>query len=393
MTLQSGEITGLPPLSPAAARVLRRLLISGEASRIELARLTGFTPGAVTRAIQPLLASGLVRESGEVPQQGLGRPATALAVHAGQQKQIGIKITESALIAVVTDLRCTVCDEVEASLVSRQPEEVVTQIAEIVQASRAAHPEINRIGIAVSGDVEPTGHVRYSPFLDWTNVELGPLVKIATGLPTIVENDVRALLTGERWYGIGDRHSSVALVTVGRGIGCAMLVHDQVIRGSHGVAGELGHVLADPNGPLCHCGNRGCVEAIAGSAAILEQMAAAGHHGLTAAEVANRARNGDRDAQRVLAEAGRAIGVGIATVANLFGPQTVVLTGEAIRGSADERDADYDVMEPYVRESFNRHAFGSAADCALELRPLRFADWARGAAACAVEDLVSPSPT
>lgn len=393
MSLPSREISGLLPLSPAAARLLRKLLTNGEASRIELARATGLTPGAVTRAIQPLLASGLVQEGREVPQQGLGRPATALAVRAGQQKQVGIKITEAELTAVVTDLRCTILDEVEVLLVGRRPAEVTAQIAATVQTLRAAHHEISRIGIAVSGDVAPTGHVGYSPFLDWTNVELGRLVHEATGLRVIVENDVRALLTGERWYGIGDRHSSVALVTVGRGIGCALLVHDQVIRGSHGVAGELGHVLADPNGPLCHCGNRGCVEAIAGSAAILGQMAMAGHHGLTAADVANMARNHQRDAQRVLAQAGHAIGVGIATVANLFGPEVIVLTGEAIRGSADERYADYDVMEPYVRESFNRHAFGSAADCEIELRPLRFADWARGAAACAVEDLVSPRET
>lgn len=380
----------VPPLSPAAARVLRRLLIRGEASRIELSRTTGLTPGAVTRAIQPLMESGLVSEIGGLPQPGLGRPATALTVRAGRQKQIGIKITEDALIGVVTDLRLTVLEEVETDLPGRRPDDVIAHIAEVVQALLAKHREVSRLGIAISGDVQTNGHVGYSPFLEWTNVELGQRLTAVVGLATIVENDVRALLTGERWYGIGDHHSSMALVTVGRGIGCALLVHDQVIRGSRGVAGELGHVLADASGPMCHCGNRGCVEAIAGSGAILHRMAAAGHHGLSAAQVAELARNGQPDAERVLADAGHAIGIGIATVVNLFGPDTVVLTGEAIGGSADERDADYDVMEPYVRESFGRHAFGSAADCALELRPLRFADWARGAAACAVEDLVSP---
>ena len=386
-----GRVSGLPPLSPAGARILRRLVIGGDASRIDLARGTGLTPGAVTRAVQPLLDSGLLREVGGLPRPGLGRPATALAVEAAREKQVGIKITDNGLIAVVTDLHSQVLTEHEAGLIGTSPADVVAQLADTVEALRSTHPEVHRIGIALSGEVEvTTGHVGYSPFLDWHDVELGSLVAAETGLPTVVENDVRALLAGERWYGVGAGQSSMALVTVGLGIGCALLVHDQVVRGSHGVAGELGHVLADPHGPVCRCGNRGCVEAIAGSEAILDRMAVAGHPGLSTAEVAELARNGQPDATQALAEAGRAIGTGIATMANLFGPATIVITGEAIGGTADEREVDYDVMEPYVRESFERHAFGSAARCTIQLRPLRFADWARGAAACAVEDLINP---
>src|SRR5690606_12275163 len=153
-------------------------------------------------------------------------------------------------------------------------------------------------------------------------------------------------------------------------------------RGHSGVAGGVGHVLVDPDGPPCRCGNRGCVEAIAGSRAILDRVAAAGLPATTLDKVARLARAGQPEAERVLAEAGRAVGTGIATVANLLGPEHVLITGEAV-------GTDYDVMEPHVREAFERHAFGSAARTALELRPLRFVDWARGAAACAVEDFVT----
>jgi predicted NBD/HSP70 family sugar kinase len=240
--------------------------------------------------------------------------------------------------------------------------------------------------------------VAYSPFLAWRDVPLGAEVARRTGLATTVENDVRALLTGERWYGVGRGISSLALVTVGTGIGCALLVNGQVVHGSFGVAGEVGHVLVDPEGPLCHCGNRGCVEAIAGSAGILERMAQAGFDGLGIGDVADLARSGQPDAVRVLADAGRAVGTGIATIANLLGAQHIVITGEAIgsspgpgagsgSGSGDEQD--YDVMDPHVRSAFEQRAFGSAARSEIELRPLRFVDWARGAAACAVEDFVT----
>jgi predicted NBD/HSP70 family sugar kinase len=141
-------------------------------------------------------------------------------------------------------------------------------------------------------------------------------------------------------------------------------------------------VLVDPDGPLCHCGNRGCVEAVAGSAGILERMAQAGFPGLGIGDVAELARSGQPDAVRVLAEAGGAVGTGIATIANLLGAQHIVITGEAI-------GSDYDVMDPHVRAAFEERAFGSAARSAIELRPLRFVDWARGAAACAVEDFVT----
>ncbi|WP_108493788.1 ROK family protein [Promicromonospora sp. AC04] len=391
-----------PALSPAGTRVFQQLVMTGDASRTALARDTGLTPGAITRAVRPLLEVGLLHETGDrAPAEGtLGRPATVVTVQAEAHLVIGVKVTADELFGVLCDLRCRVLDEVTVPVRDHRPEAIVEQITDLVAGLRAGHPEVGSIGLAVSGDVDAaSGHVAYSPFLTWRDVPLGEQVAERTGLATTVENDVRALLTGERWYGVGRGLSSLALVTVGTGIGCALLVNGQVVHGSFGVAGEVGHVLVDPDGPLCHCGNRGCVEAIAGTAGILERMAQAGFGGLGIGDVADLARSGQPDAVRVLADAGRAVGTGIATIANLLGAQHIVITGEAIgsspapddrgegRPAGDERD--YDVMDPHVRRAFEQRAFGSAASAAIELRPLRFVDWARGAAACAVEDFVT----
>ncbi|MCP2267468.1 ROK family protein [Promicromonospora thailandica] len=374
-----------PTLSPAATRVFQRLVMSGDASRTALANDTGLTPGAITRAVRPLLEAGLLDETGDraSSEGALGRPATMVTVRARAHQVVGVKITADQMFGVVADLRCQVLDELTLPVTDLRPDAVVAQVAELVDHLRAGRPEVGGVGLAVSGDVDAaTGHVAYSPFLGWRDLPLGELVARRTGLPTTVENDVRALLTGERWYGVGRGLSSLALVTVGTGIGCALLVNGQVVHGSFGVAGEVGHVLVDPDGPLCHCGNRGCVEAIAGSAAILDGVAAAGLDAGSVGEVAELARSGQADAVRVLADAGSAIGTGIATIANLLGAQHILITGEAI-------GSDYDVMDPHVREAFEERAFGSAARSAIELRPLRFVDWARGAAACAVEDFVT----
>jgi predicted NBD/HSP70 family sugar kinase len=374
-----------PALSPAGTRVFQQLVMTGDASRTTLANDTGLTPGAITRAVRPLLEAGLLDETGgrASTEGALGRPATVVTVRTEAHLVIGIKITADQMFGVLCDLRCRVLDEVTVPVGDHGPEAVVAQVAGLVERLRAGHPDVGSVGLAVAGDVDAaSGHVAYSPFLGWRGVPLGEEVAERTGLGTTVENDVRALLTGERWYGVGRGLSSLALVTVGTGIGCALLVNGQVVHGSFGVAGEVGHVLVDPEGPLCHCGNRGCVEAVAGSASILERMAQAGFDELGIDDVATLARSGQPDAIRVLAAAGGAVGTGIATIANLLGPQHIVITGEAI-------GSDYTAMDPHVRAAFEQRAFGSAARSAIELRPLRFVDWARGAAACAVEDFVT----
>ena len=390
-----------PVLSPAGTRVFQRLVMTGDASRTALAHDTGLTPGAVTRAVRPLLEAGLLDETGDraSTERAMGRPATVVTVRTEAHQAIGVKVTADRLFGVVCDLRCRVLGEATVPVGEHAPGAIVRQIADLVDRLRAGRPEVGSIGLAVSGDVDAaTGHVAYSPFLGWRDVRLGEQVAERTALTTTVENDVRALLTGERWYGVGRGLTSLALVTVGTGIGCALLVNGQVVHGSFGVAGEVGHVLVDPAGPLCHCGNRGCVEAVAGSAGILERMAQAGFGGLSIGDVADLARSGRPEAVHVLAEAGRAIGTGIATIANLLGAQHIVITGEAIGSSpvtVDEPasqhggEEDYDVMDPHVRSAFEQRAFGSAARSTIELRPLRFVDWARGAAACAVQDFVT----
>jgi predicted NBD/HSP70 family sugar kinase len=176
--------------------------------------------------------------------------------------------------------------------------------------------------------------------------------------------------------------SSFALVAVGTGIGCGLVVNNAVIEGSRGVAGEIGHVLAEPDGPLCHCGNRGCVEAIAGTAALTAELRAiTGNPHLTTAEAMDQAHRGDQRLRAGYRRAGRAIGLALATVANLIGPQRIVLSGEGL--------AAYDLYQDEVRDTFASRAFGAA--CELILRPLPFEEWARGAAAVAIQTLITPA--
>lgn len=379
---------GLPLHSPAAAVVFTTVLTMGPLSRVDVAERTGLSSAAVTKAVRPLLDARYLEET---PDQRVhvGRPASPLHVRSDAAFFVGVKVTAEEIIGVVADLRARTRSVRHRPVADRAVSAVVADIAELVRAllsdDPAYRPEVRSLGVTVAGDVDrATGKVRYSPFLGWRDVRLAELVSAATGLPTVVENDVRALTVAEQWFGAGVGANSFALVTVGTGIGCGLVVNNVVIAGSHGVAGEIGHVLVEPDGPACHCGNRGCVEAIASTPALRKELRSlAGHPALTPAEAVSRAHAGDVRLRAAYRRAGRAIGLALATVANLVGPQRIVLSGDGL--------AAFDLYQDEVRETFAARAFGAAVDCELILRPLPFEEWARGAAAVAIQTLITPT--
>jgi predicted NBD/HSP70 family sugar kinase len=376
-------------VAPAVTAVFTAVLTEGPLSRVALARRLGLSSGAVTKAARPLIEMGYLEElaATERTGPGAGRPASPLAVRADREFFVGVKITGDELIGVVCDLRAQVRTAAHRRLATPDVDHVLTELGELVDELLDGpgdyRARTRRLGLAVSGDVDrTTGLVRYSPFLQWHDLPLRERVEKITGLTVTVENDVKALTTAEHWFGEGVGAQSFALVTVGAGIGCGLVVDGRLISGSHGVAGEIGHISTDLNGPACHCGGRGCVEAVAGADAIVRQAREATRRpDLTFEDAVAMARAGDARAGAVFARAGAAIGSGIAAVANLVGPARIVVSGEGL--------AAYDLFEPHIRAGFQQQAFGAAADCPLSIRPLPFEEWARGAATVSIQALVA----
>jgi predicted NBD/HSP70 family sugar kinase len=373
--------------TPAASLVFTTVLAHGPITRSEIAERAEISAAAVTKAVRPLMEVGyLVEDLNEGARSALGRPANPVRVNADRALFIGVKVTGDEIIAVLTDLCCRVRVARHARLTEREPEAVLPAIAALVGelSAEADGPDVRvrGLGIAVSGDVDRAeGVVRYSPFLRWRDVPLADLAAAATGLPVTVDNDVRALTVAEQWFGAGVGLADFALVTVGAGVGCGLVVHGRVVSGAHGVAGEIGHLSIDPLGPPCYCGNHGCVEAIAADPAILRDIRqASGRPVTTGAEAIELARDGDPGARAVYARAGAAIGKAIGSVVNLFGPDRVIISGEGL--------AAYDLFADGIREAFLAAAFGTAAQCDLITRPLPFEEWARGAAATAIQSFI-----
>ncbi|BAL88193.1 putative ROK-family transcriptional regulator [Actinoplanes missouriensis 431] len=377
------------PAAPAMTAVLTAVLTEGPLSRVGLARRLGLSQAAVTKAARPLIDLGYLEElaATERTGPGAGRPASPLSIRPDREFFLGVKITADELIGVVCDLTSRVRASAHRPLAGRDVDHVLAELGRLVgdllDGPGDHRARTRRLGLAISGDVDrATGLVRYSPFLHWHDVPLRELAEQTTGLTVVVENDVKALTTAEHWFGEGVGAESFALVTVGTGIGCGLVVNGRLVAGVHGVAGEIGHIGVDAGGPACHCGGRGCVEAIAGTDAIVERARQrTGRPELTLDGAVALARSGDPRAAAVFAEAGDAIGCGIAAVANLVGPARIVVSGEGL--------AAYDLFEPSIRTGFERQAFGAAATCPLSIRPLPFEEWARGAATVGIQSFVA----
>ncbi|MFJ2189028.1 ROK family protein [Kitasatospora sp. NPDC087861] len=373
--------------APAETAVLALLLAESPLSRVELARRTGLSSTAVTKAARPLIDDGYLHElPPERTAPGAGRPVNPLAVTPDREFFVGVKISADTLFGTVCDLRARMRTTAVRPLGERDPAAVCALLTDLVGELLDARPEYRartrHLGIAVSGDVDrPRGRVRYSVLPGWRDVPLAETVAAATGLIVTVENDVKALTAAEHWYGEGIGTEYFALVTIGAGIGSGIVVNGELVTGAYGVAGEMGHISIDPVGPRCHCGQVGCVEAVASSDAILATVRrATDDPDLDFDGAVQLARGGEPAARDAFARAGHAIGTGIATLVNLLGPERVVVTGEGLD--------TYDLFGTHIKEAYAAHCFKAAARCPLTLRPLPWEEWARGAAVVGIQALL-----
>jgi predicted NBD/HSP70 family sugar kinase len=378
----------LPPASPAAIDVLTRILTSGPIPRVDIARQTGLSQAAVTKAVAPLVEAGFVALDGARGRPDApGRPVTPLRVVAESVTVIGVKITADEAIGVATDFGATILDTEHRRMARHTPAQVVRTVQAVVAAlvrrlgERAE--QLVGIGVSVSGDVDTAhGIVRDSPKLGWHDVALRELLEERLDRPVRIDNDVHALTIAEQWFGVGAGDvDSFVIVTIGSGIGCGLYLNGDVVNGSFGVSGELGHLPLADQGLTCECGRVDCVETIASSAAIVRAVqAATGRTDLDMDAIVELAHAGQPDAVAAFDRAAIAIGRAIAVVANLTGPEVAVIEGESV--------ADFDVYETTVRKTFAAQAFGAAAQCRIELRPHTFDAWARGAAASVIRSFV-----
>jgi predicted NBD/HSP70 family sugar kinase len=313
--------------------ILARLGAQGPASRAELARSLGVSPALVTQLTRDLIADGLLVELEQAPSQG-GRPARLLGLAASAGRAIGVKVASDHVAFVEVGIDGSVIRSSSEPWDASSPLAVADLIELLARfiGDRGDAPLLG-IGVGLPGTVDEQGRgVVDSTQLGWNQVQLGEALRRALDLPVLIENNVNALSHTERLFGQARQHRDALVVTIGTGVGAGIIVDGVVMRGAAGGAGELGHLPVQQDGPLCQCGNHGCLEAIIGEAALIATAQERGVIGPAAGMPALRAAAdaGDPEAQRVFGDAGHLLGRAIAGAVNLLDPEAVILLGEGV---------------------------------------------------------------
>lgn len=366
-----------PALSEASRAVLVDLLVHGPQSRADLARRSGLSPASLTRMVRTFVETGTVTESDATMTQRMGRPSQPMDVNVDLAHLVGIKLSAGQFDVVSTDLRAKPLTQGVVPISDTRPEVVVTAVADRVIEAAAADPLIAAVGVSLAGPVSPRSRdVHTSPFLGWSEVPLVAMLQEATGLPVVVENDVRALTAAEHWFGAAAGCTDFVLVTIGAGVGCGVVVNDRLVDGINGGSGQVGHLPISDSGPLCERGHRGCARSFLTSSSITRQVSTTLGRPVDYTQVLELAEAGEPVSGRVVAEASRALGTLIGIIATMTEPAKVILSGEGVPLAATNL--------AIIQERANEVQHWTLPDVPIEVAPFTFSEWARGAAVIAL---------
>lgn len=359
-------------LVPSA--ILGLLGTRGNASRTEIARRLDVSAAHVTQVTKGLIARGLVEELGLVPSLG-GRPSRMLGLVRSAGFAIGAKVTADHVVVVGVELDGSVRRSATHPFRPGAGDalERLTGILGEVVSSHDGHLLGVGVGVPGSVDSQASGIVD-APTIGWAGVPLGSMLRAALDVPVLVDNDVNTLAAAERLYGIGRDLSSYLVVTIGRGVGCGIVIEGSIYRGSGGGAGEIGHLPVHDDGPVCGCGARGCLESYVGEQALVRQAVAEGVIGPrgTLRGLLKAARADDDRAVAIYREAGELLGRALAGVVHTLDPEAVVLMGEGI-------DA-WPFWKPGFDAALSRHLVPARRTVPVVVEPWSEDKWALGAA-------------
>jgi len=350
------------------ATVLRVLRQLEPCSRADLARVTGLAKPTVSLIVDELVAKGIVKEHGYGPSRPEGgRRARLLELERWSVAYAGVHLGVHRTRVGVADASGVLQWARTCPTIRRGPEAALDRAAELLDAGLAAlevpSTRLGGVGVAVAGTVEqPTGRCRLAPHLGWRDVPMGELAAGRFGrarpVPVVVRNIAQAAAVAEGSFGAASGVGSFVWIYLGSGVGGALVDDGRLFEGRSGLAGEIGHAPIAVGGRRCACGRSGCLETVAGGAALVAgaerlglDLGAAGHEN-GAAAVAAAARRGDERAVRLLGEAGEAVGRAAAALMNLLNPELVVVGGPVAQAGPSLwgplRDAAARAMEASV---------------------------------------------
>jgi predicted NBD/HSP70 family sugar kinase len=313
-------------------RVIETVRLRGGASRVQLVRATGLSRSTVSSVVADLLAEGVLVEQRDHPAapspSGVGRPATHLTLNPDIGALAGVHLRHDGVRVAIADLAGTLRTESLGELdVDHHAHEAIGYVLEQVPALLAeAGVDGHRllgVGVAVSAPMVTAGPPRL-----WRGVDVVSELGSAFGVPVHLGNDANLGSMAEWIFGAGRGTDDLVYVMMADGVGAGLIVDGSLYRGAHGAAGELGHVVVNPDGQVCRCGSRGCLETVSGTEALTASLRHSHGPDVTLPAVLDLVRAGDPGACRAVADAGRAVGKALAGICAVLDPRLVVVGGQ-----------------------------------------------------------------
>ncbi|MEU5716749.1 ROK family transcriptional regulator [Streptomyces sp. NPDC020403] len=338
-------------------RVVRAVRMAGSLTQAEIARSTGLSAATVSNIVRELKDGGTVEVT---PTSAGGRRARSVSLSGDAGIVVGVDFGHTHLRVAIGNLAHQVLAEesepldVDASSAEGfgRAEQLVNRLIETTGISPG---KVIGVGLGVPGpiDVESGTLGSTSILPGWTGINPSQELAGRLGVPVYVDNDANLGALGELVWGGGRGVKDLAYIKVASGVGAGLVIDGHIYRGPGGTAGEIGHITLDESGPVCRCGNRGCLETFTAARYVLPLLRPSHGPDLTMERMVQLAREGDPGCRRVIGDVGRHIGSGVANLCNLLNPSRVVLGGSLA-------EAGELVLAP-IRDSVSRYAIPSAA--------------------------------
>jgi len=338
-------------------------------ARTDIAQELGLTRASVTILINNLIENGIILET-ESRSTRSGRPPVVLDINPKCGLAAAIDMGATHLSVALGDFSAHILEEVEQPFqIADGPERCLAEgdraLKSMLEKRGLKITDLSAVGLGVPGPViSDIGMVMAPPIMPgWDRFPIRATLEDLWKVPVALDNDANLGAVGEWVFGAGRGEKNLAFIKVGSGIGAGLIMNRQIFGGTTGSAGEIGHLTIDEKGPLCTCGNRGCLEAFAGGHAIelqAQELVESGKRTLlgsnskavTVREVAEAARRGDLAAQEILHRSGTFIGIAVAGLINLVNPSVVIIGG----GVAEVGDLLTAPIRKVVRERSLRAA-------------------------------------
>ena len=354
--------------------VLELIRTKGPIHRAEIARIVDLSVPTIMKLTDALEQNGLVKTIGKGESNAKGGKRPDLLEFVSEHRYIiGVDVGRNALKAILIDLSGKIFGKAsfktgDDCTPDRVIPRLISLIDGVIQGSGISMEKIIGMGVGMPGllDTE-TGRVIFSPDYHWENVDLLDPLRKRYDMRVVIENSNRALAMGEKWFGAGQSSDYFICINLGHGIGSAIVEGGDIYRGSCGSSGEFGHITLEKDGPICDCGNCGCLETLASGNAIARKarelaakdksslivsLANGNVDAIDAKIVFDAARAGDTLAKSIIEPAIEYIGIGLASYINLLDPDLIILGG----GVANAGDILLKGLNNAIRKRQMRHA-------------------------------------